>query len=110
MLALVRDLLFATKISSTARSLGVPCVVVLDPAKLAGALATPLLLVDLNLPGAVEAAGEYGRANPGTRTVGFVSHTDAATIAAARAAGLTRVMARSAFVEELPSLVESMKE
>ena len=36
----------------------------------------------------------------------FVSHVDAATIAAARAAGLTRILARSAFVEQLPGLLK----
>jgi DNA-binding NarL/FixJ family response regulator len=104
-LALVRDLMFSSKITATARALGVACTVVREPAKLAAAAPTPLLLVDLNLAGAIEAASDYVRAHPGTEVVGFVSHTDAATISAAREAGVTRVMARSAFVERLPELL-----
>ena len=37
--------------------------------------------------------------------VGFVSHVHAEKAAAARAAGCTQVLARSAFVKELPSLL-----
>ena len=39
--------------------------------------------------------------------IGYVSHVDAATTTAARAAGLTTVMARSRFVEQLPTLLTS---
>jgi hypothetical protein len=104
-LALVRDLLFATKISSTARALDIPCTIVRDPAQLSAAPITSLLLVDLNLPGAIEAAAAYQQARPELQTIGFVSHVDADTIARARAAGLTRVLARSAFSESLPQLL-----
>ena len=38
-------------------------------------------------------------------TVGFVSHVDTATIEAARRAGVGRVLARSAFVEQLSQLL-----
>ena len=102
-LALVRDLLFATKISGTARALGAPMEVLRDPAQLSQQSGR-LLLVDLNLPGAIPAAAEWLRAT-GNPVVGFVSHTDAATISAARDAGITRVMARSQFVQLLPDLL-----
>jgi CheY-like chemotaxis protein len=39
-------------------------------------------------------------------TVGFVSHVDTATIEAARKAGVDRVLARSAFVEQLQGLLQ----
>ena len=41
----------------------------------------------------------------GTRTLGYVSHVDTATIDAARAAGIDQVMARSAFVTQLGEIL-----
>ena len=42
--------------------------------------------------------------------VGFVSHVHAEKAAAARAAGCTQVLARSAFVKDLPSLLAASAE
>ena len=39
------------------------------------------------------------------RTLGYVSHVDAGTIASARAAGIDEVLARSAFVEKLADIL-----
>lgn len=86
--------------------MGIPCSIVRDPAKLSDVPPARVLLVDLNLPGAIEAAARYRQLYPETAVVGFVSHTDAATIAAARQAGLEKVLARSAFVEQLPTLLQ----
>ncbi len=41
------------------------------------------------------------------RTLGYVAHADAATIDAARAAGIDQVMARSAFVNQLAGSLTS---
>ena len=43
----------------------------------------------------------------GIRTLGYVSHTDTATIAAARAAGIDEVMARLAFTTQLGDILTS---
>ena len=43
----------------------------------------------------------------GLQTLGFVSHVQTATIAAARAAGIDQVMARSAFAERLGAILTS---
>jgi hypothetical protein len=43
----------------------------------------------------------------GIPTLGFVSHVDSPTIEAARRAGVDRVLARSAFVEQLPELLRA---
>jgi hypothetical protein len=105
-IVLVRDLIFASRITATAASVGTPITLVRDPAKLAdhtGAV-DALLIVDLNLPDAIEAARAWKAATGGTAT-GFVSHVDTATIAAARDAGVDRVLARSRFVELLPTLL-----
>jgi hypothetical protein len=39
------------------------------------------------------------------RTLGFVSHVDSGTIAAARAAGIDEVLARSAFADKLGEIL-----
>jgi hypothetical protein len=106
-IALVRDLIFASRITATAASVAAPVTVVRDPAKLAGHasdVADAVLIVDLNLPGAIAAARAWKAATGGVVT-GFVSHVDTATIAAARDAGVDRVLARSRFVELLPALL-----
>ena len=104
-LALVRDLIFASKITATAKSAGVDVTLVRDPAQLADKMGRRLI-VDLNLPGAIEAAAGWMRTTGG-EVVGFVSHVDAASIAQARAAGIPEVLARSRFVEVLPRLLAS---
>ncbi|HWE92536.1 MAG TPA: hypothetical protein VG269_01060 [Tepidisphaeraceae bacterium] len=103
-LVLVRDLIFATKISSTAKAVGSSVKMVRDPAAL-GNEPGRLLLVDLNLPGAIEAAGLWRTGPAGGTVVGFISHVDADTAARAREAGIGQVMARSRFVEVLPELL-----
>lgn len=102
-LALVRDLMFVSRITSTAKATGTAIAVIRDPAAL-GDQSGRLLLVDLNLPGALETAAAWRQATQAP-VVGFVSHVDAQTIARARQAGLDRVMARSGFVEALPDIL-----
>ena len=102
-LVLVRDLIFATKIRGTAEALGTQVKMLRDPSLLAQQDGT-LLIVDLNLPNVIPAAAEW-QSQGDRKVVGFVSHVDAKTIAAARAAGLTEIMPRSRFVEVLPSLL-----
>jgi hypothetical protein len=102
-LALVRDLIFATKISTAARSAGVEIKMLRDPQKLPREPGR-LLLVDLNQEGAIEAAAAW-REKQGAVAIGFVSHVDAETIFAARSAGIDRVLARSQFVKVLQDLL-----
>jgi hypothetical protein len=102
-IALVRDLLFASKITATAAAAGTSVSLVRDPAKLGGVPGSRLI-VDLNLAGAIEAAQSW-KAQTGGEAVGFVSHVDTETIDRARAAGIDRVLARSRFVELLPGLL-----
>jgi len=106
-LALVRDLIFASRITATARAQGVDVRLLRDPAAL-GAERGSRLIVDLNQPGALEAAAAWKSAHPAAREViGFVSHVDADIIAAARAAGIDQVLARSAFATKLPDLLSA---
>jgi hypothetical protein len=106
-IALVRDLIFASKISATAKAARIEMVLVRDPARLAGTQGRRLI-VDLNLPGAIDAAAAWMDA-AGGEVVGFVSHVDTETISRARAAGIANVLARSRFVERLPSLLAATK-
>ena len=113
-LAILDDLLFTSKIRATAGHTGAS---VSFARSAQGALdqmrATPpsLVILDLNNP-RIDALAIIGamKAEPtlaSVRTVGYVSHVDTTTIAAAREAGVTDVMARSAFVNVLPDLLKA---
>ena len=111
-LAAVEDLLFRSKISETAERVGVEAAFPRNPEKLLDALrASPpdLLVVDLNSarfkPLELLRAVKSDAALRGVRTVGFLSHVQADLALAAREAGCDRVMARSAFVENLPRVL-----
>ena len=103
-LVLVRDLMFSGRIGATARALNAPVRMLRDPAALGQSGGGGRLIVDLNLPGALEAAVAWKGASAG-EVVGFVSHVDAETIRRARAGGIDRVLPRSQFVTLLPELL-----
>jgi len=70
-----------------------------------------LLIFDLNSakmnPMAAIAAMKADPSLKAIRTLGFVSHVDADTIAAARQAGIDQVLARSAFFGQLRQILTS---
>ena len=104
-LVFVRDLIFASRISATARAAGVDVKLLRDNTTLATESGRRLI-VDLNQSGALEAAIEWKRQVGGDReVVGFVSHVDADIIRRARDAGIDQVLPRSRFVVELESLL-----
>ena len=98
--------MFSGRIMAEARAAGAAVRVVRDPQLLEGSADTQakLLLVDLNLPGAIEASSQWKKGGE-RRVVGFVSHEDGQTIAEARSAGIDQVLARSRFVQVLPELL-----
>ena len=102
-LVLVRDLMFASKISATAQAAGVSVEMIRDPEKLAGKQGDRLI-VDLNQVGAVEAAAQWKTVSGG-HVVGFVSHVDRETIDRAKALGIDEILPRSQFVQRLPELL-----
>lgn len=104
-LVLVRDLLFASKISGTAQSLGVTIKLIRDPEKL-GDQAGDRLIVDLNQPGALDAAIQWKTAHAG-EVIGFVSHVDRETIDRAKGGGIDQVLPRRQFVQLLTELLSS---
>lgn len=100
MVLLVSDLLLASRARAAVEGRGLACRWVRRPDQLTDVPGgATVLAVDCHLEGALEAAAAYKRRSPRTRLVGFVSHTDGQTIARARAVGMQRVMARSAFFE-----------
>jgi hypothetical protein len=101
-LAVVRDLMFVSKITGAAKAQGAAVKIIRDPTKLAGESGR-LLIVDLNLAGAIEAAAAW-LASSQAPSIGFVSHVDAETARKARESGIGTVMARSRFVELLEDL------
>jgi CheY-like chemotaxis protein len=111
-LAILDDLLFTSKIRSTAAPLGVTVSFARSsPAALEQMRANrpSLVIFDLNNP-RTDPMGTLAamRADPllnDIPTLGYVSHVDTATIAAARAAGAGEVVARSAFNASLPEIL-----
>ena len=111
-LAAVDDLLFSSKIRTTAKQAGVEVVFARSPDEIvaqARARRPALVIFDLNSPkiDPINTVSELRR-DPDLRTVqtmGFVSHVDTQLILMAREAGVDEVMARSAFAANLPKIL-----
>jgi CheY-like chemotaxis protein len=111
-LVAVDDLLFSSKIRAAAKQAGVELTFARTPAEVldrARELKPRLVVFDLNSakvdPIGTIAAMKKDPALAAIPTVGFVSHVDAATIAAARQAGADHVLARSAFASQLAEIL-----
>lgn len=107
-LLLSDDLIFTSRITGTARDLGLTMRV----ARSADALLTLArqdiptgVILDLSNPGLniAETVAALKALDPPPMVVAYGSHVDTATLKNARAAGCDRVMPRSQFVEELPT-------
>jgi CheY-like chemotaxis protein len=111
-LVAVDDLLFSSKIRTTARQAGVELTFARTPGDIlsqARALKPSLVIFDLNSPkidsiNTVEAL-RHDPELAAIPTMGFVSHVDTRTILAARQAGVDEVMARSAFAANLEKIL-----
>jgi CheY-like chemotaxis protein len=111
-LVVADDLLFRSKISTTAKSLGVTVRAATTPdaaIERAREDKPTLVLLDLDgqKPGPFEVL-ERLTADPSLRaipTLGFVSHVHAGLVQRARELGIEAVLARSAFVAQLPQLL-----
>jgi CheY-like chemotaxis protein len=111
-LAAVEDLLFKSKISETAETLGVEAGFPRSPRKFLEALRESppdLLILDLNSarfePLTLLRTVSSDDATKDVPTVGFLSHVQKDLAVAAREAGCDRVMARSAFTKDLPKIL-----
>lgn len=113
-LVLIRDLIFETKIRSTAQALGVVTACVRSCDELAGKLEKmdrPLVLVDLNLPDeeGLRAVAICKGHPSDPRTIAFVSHVDQELAAKASTAGADSVLPRSAFARDLPEILGQVR-
>jgi PleD family two-component response regulator len=111
-IAAVEDLLFRSKISETASSLGIEAAFPRNPRRLLEALRESppdLLVLDLNStrfePLALLQTMKSEEATEDVPTVGFLSHVQKDLAVAARDAGCDRVVARSAFTRDLPKIL-----
>jgi PleD family two-component response regulator len=113
-LAILDDLMFTSKIRAAANHLSVTVTfarssqAAIDHMR---AQAPTLVILDLNNtrvdPLGTVAAMKADPALAAVPTVGYVSHVDTATIAAARAAGVGEIVARSTFAANLPEILRS---
>ena len=113
-LAILDDLMFSSKIKTTAKALGATVSFARSrDGALADMRASPpaLVILDLNNPRTdplgIVAAMKADPALTSVPTVGFVSHVQTELIDAARAAGVGDVMARSLFTMRLSEILSS---
>lgn len=111
-LAAVDDLLFSSKIRTTAKLAGVDLTFARTPDEIlsqARALKPSLVIFDLNSAKAdpinTLAALDRDPELAAIPTMGFVSHVDSSTIGAAKEAGCDTVLARSAFAANLAAIL-----
>jgi ActR/RegA family two-component response regulator len=100
------DLLFASRITGTAKALGLELKCARSIPELTTLLITQsptCVLVDLHHAGLSVADFVKNLPDPRPLVVGYGSHVDAPTLKAARAAGCDLVLPRSKFVEDLPT-------
>lgn len=111
---MVEDLIFLSKIQQTARQVGV-LIEPVEPRDVEERLSegyVRALLLDLNHRScsAVEVLHKL-KSNPSMsqiQVVGFLSHVQTDLAEAARAAGCDLVLARSAFSQQLPQLLQKL--
>ena len=110
----VDDLLFSVKISTAAKAVGADVYFERTPGVALARIKEKqpsLAIFDLNSvrldPLQVIAQLKSDPETRGIKTLGFVSHVDADTIAAAREAGIDEVLARSAFSDRLRDILSS---
>jgi PleD family two-component response regulator len=111
-LAAVDDLLFSSKIRTTAKQAGVDLTFARTPPEIldrSRSLKPTLVIFDLDSakaePIATIAAMKKDSELASIRTLGFVSHVHTGLIEAARAAGIDDVLARSAFAGNLAEIL-----
>jgi hypothetical protein len=107
---LARDLMIASRVEVAAEHAGVPFLRVSDPADLPPPMDVRLLLVDWGDRGPdwgdrIRAWGGDAAGPAALRVVIFGPHVDLEAHAAARAAGLGPMLARSKLVGALPALL-----
>ncbi len=108
--AVLNDLIFGTKIRSTANSLGISVSIIGSAAELSVALdrvRPSLVIVDLDSIGAsaLDVVGIAVSHPCGPHVVAYLSHVNTELATRARDAGASAVMPRSRFSSDLPKLL-----
>lgn len=110
----IDDLIFSIKISTAAKSLGADLYFERSADNVLATVRDrrpSLVIFDLNSsrldPMTAIAAIKADPRLDGVKTLGYVSHVESDAIAAARSAGVDRVLARSAFSAQLGSILQS---
>ena len=112
-LAVIDDLMLRSRVSTAAKALGTDVRFASGAVEaLRHAAQSPtLIIIDLNLrredPVALIGLLKADPALARTHCLGFVSHVDTSTIAAARGAGIDEILARGAFVNHLADLLNT---
>ena len=113
-IAIVSDMIFATRITGTAEKVGADCRIISNPTDLQATLKSEnpgTVLVDMNCDGILpeEAIRTVKSRCPNARVVAFFSHVQTELMERARAAGADDAWPRSAFVQRLPQLLEDVQ-
>lgn len=107
-LAIVDDLLFRSKFETIAAQLGTPLTIAADagPALRSGS-GWSRVLIDLNLSrgNALAMIRSLRAVHPDMPVIGYASHVQHELQQQALEAGCTKVLPRSAFVQQLPALL-----
>ena len=111
-IAIVSDMIFATRITATAAKVGAKCTIVTYPGALQDALKSHepgTVLVDMNCDGisSEEAIRTVKSHCPNARVVALFSHVHTELMEQARAAGADDAWPRSVFVQRLPQLLKA---
>ena len=111
-IAIVSDMIFASRITATAEKVGADCRIINDPSELQEALESGkpvIVLVDMHCDGISpeEAIRTVKSHCPNARVVAFFSHVQTELMERARAAGADDAWPRSAFVQRLPQLLQA---
>lgn len=107
-LAIVDDLIFRGKLEAAAAQLGAPLTLASDAGPALGNGGSwSRVLIDLNLSSgdALAMIRDLRQAHPGIPVIGYCSHVQQGLQQRALEAGCTKVLPRSAFVQQLPGLL-----
>ena len=102
-IALVRDLLFSSKLTAASKSNGKSVKIVRDALKLAE-FAGRRLIVDLNAAGNLDAAVAW-KSRTGGEVIGFIAHVAGDGIAEAKRLGVDRVISNGSFSANVDRLI-----
>jgi CheY-like chemotaxis protein len=112
-LALVDDLFFRSKLTETARQVGVTVQTFTTGGTLLASMSAgppSLIVIDLSVPQALEAVEQLHKLGNPPLVIAFLSHVQTELAERARAVGCQRVLPRSRFAAELADILRRVKQ